>query len=482
MPDTDTATPATTDAAQIERMNALFAQQRAAFAAAGAPSRTHREENLDKLLAMVRRYDPDLRAAVSADFGNRSVHETAVGETSMAVSTIKYNRKKVGRWMRPRRRPTALEYQPGKSVVYYQPLGVVGIIAPWNYPWQLALSPLAGALAAGNRVLIKPSELTPAVADLMHQAISETFPEEEVAVVTGGPDVGAAFSAIPFDHLLYTGSTRVGRYVMKAAAENLTPVTLELGGKSPAIVGDDYSLEKAVASIAQGKLFNAGQTCIAPDYAFVPEAQVDRFVDLYLAQAEKMYPTLADNADYTSIVSDGHYDRIMGLVEDARQRDARVREYTQSGEPLAARRKIPPTVVLDVTDEMEIMQEEIFGPVLPVLPYKSVEDVQRYVNDRPRPLALYYFGNDREAQRRVMEGTISGGACVNDTVFHFAQEELGFGGVGPSGIGKYHGEDGFKTFSHAKGVFYQSAINGSALLRPPYGKVVEFMTKFLIGK
>ena len=473
---------ATTEATGLEHMRALLAQQRSAFLSHGAPPLATREANLDKLLAMVREYDSPMRDAVSRDFGNRSRHESAIGETVMAVATIKHARKHVGRWMRPRRRPTAMEYWPASNKVHYQPLGVIGIIAPWNYPWQLALSPLAGALAAGNRVMVKPSELTPAVSELMQEAIAATFPEDEIAVVTGGPEVGAAFSALPFDHLVYTGSTRVGRLVMMAAAENLTPVTLELGGKSPAIVGTDYPLEKAAASIAQGKLFNAGQTCIAPDYAFVPEQAVDRFVDLYLAQAEKMYPTLAGNADYTSIVNDGHFQRITSLVDDARKRDARVREYTRPGEDLAARRKIAPTVVIDVDDDMTIMQEEIFGPVLPIVPYKTEADAQQYVNEHPRPLALYYFSNDAEKQRGIVKGTTSGGACMNDTVFHFAQEEIGFGGVGPSGIGRYHGEDGFKTFSHHKGVFYQSKINGSALLRPPYGKVVQFMTKFLIGK
>lgn len=472
------AAPATT----IERMEALFLRQRAAFLEHGAPNQAKREANLDKLLALVRKYDRDVRAAVAKDFGTRSPHETAIGETVMAVSTIKFARKHVGRWMRPRRAHITMEYQPGRGKLHYQPLGVVGIIAPWNYPFQLAISPLAAALAAGNRALIKPSELTPHVSELMQNVIGENYPEDEVAVVIGGPDVGAAFSGLPFDHLLYTGSTRVGRLVMKAAAENLTPVTLELGGKSPAIVDGDCPLEKAVASIAQGKLFNAGQTCIAPDYAFVHEGSVDRFVDLYLQQARKMYPTLAENPDYTSIVNDGHYTRITNLVEDARRRDARVIESNPGNEDLASHRKIAPTVVVDVNDEMEIMQEEIFGPVLPVVPYATVEDARRYVNEHPRPLALYYFSQDGEKTERMIEGTTSGGACVNDCIFHFAQENLPFGGVGPSGTGAYHGEAGFKTFSHAKGVFYQSSINGSALLRPPYGRVVNFMTKFLIGK
>lgn len=472
----------TADSNTKERMQAILEKQREAFLRDGPPSREKREANLDKLLAMVRQYDGELREAVAADYCCRSSHETAIGETAMMVSTIKHNRKHVGKWMRPRRRPIAMEFQPARGAVHYQPLGVVGIIAPWNYPFQLAVSPLAGVLAAGNRAMIKPSELTPNVAALLEKCIGATFDEEEVAVITGGPEVGAAFSTLAFDHLLYTGSTRVGRLVMMAAAENMVPVTLELGGKSPTIIDADYPLEKAAASIARGKLFNAGQTCIAPDYAFVPEAQVDRFVDLYLKKAEEMYPTLAANPDYTSIVNEAHYARITNLVEDARHKDARITQHKGHAEDLRAQRKIAPTVIRDVTDDMEVMQEEIFGPVLPVVPYARLEDAKRYVNEHPRPLALYYFGNDSQKARDVIETTTSGGACVNETVFHFAQENMPFGGVGPSGTGAYHGEDGFKTFSHAKSVFYQSSINGANLLAPPYGKIVDVVSKFMIGK
>ena len=465
-----------------EAMQAILERQREAFLQRGAPTRAERELQLTKLQQQVLKYQDDIIAAISADFGNRSRHETLLAEIFMVVAGLKHARKRVGKWMRPRRRPIAMEFLPGRGKVHYQPKGVVGIIAPWNYPFQLALGPLAGILAAGNRAMLKPSEFTPRTGALLDRMLSEVFSPEEVAVVQGGPEIGQAFSTLQFDHLLYTGSTRVGRLVMKAAAENLVPVTLELGGKSPVIVSRNYPMEKAVASIASGKLLNAGQTCVAPDYTFVPEGTEDRFVDLFMAKAEEMYPTLRDNPDYTSIVADNHYERINGLVEDARGKDARLFVCNPKDEDLGPVRKIAPTLLLDTTENMAIRQEEIFGPVMPVVTYKDEAEVRDYINRHPRPLAMYYFGNDSTAVENAIENTTFGGGCVNETLFHFGQEELPFGGVGPSGLGAYHGEYGFETFSHAKGVFYQSSLNAAGLLRAPYGRVADRMLGFLIGK
>jgi coniferyl-aldehyde dehydrogenase len=317
--------------------------------------------------------------------------------------------------------------------------------------------------------MIKPSELTPKTSELLKKMLGEVFDESEVAVVTGGPEVGAAFSGLAFDHLLYTGSTRVGRLVMKAAADKMVPVTLELGGKSPTIVAEDYPLDKAAASIATGKLLNAGQTCIAPDYVMVPEAKQDAFVEEFKKIATQMYPSLVENPDFTSIVSDSHYERITRLIRDAQEKGAKIVQINPKGEEFTRTRKIAPTIVLGATEDMDIMQEEIFGPVLPVKTFRQIDEAIDYVNDHPRPLALYVFTHDKAQRDKVLNSTTSGGACANEVVMHVAQEELPFGGVGPSGTGAYHGEHGFKTFSHAKSVFYQSRFNLAGMLRPPYG-------------
>ncbi|NQV21797.1 MAG: coniferyl aldehyde dehydrogenase [Rhodospirillales bacterium] len=460
----------------------LLEAQRTAFLRDGPPSRAKRVKNLDALLALVLKYQDRLAECVSEDFGHRSTHETLLAEVLGAIKPIKHARKNLKRWMKPERRPMELELLPARAEIHYQPLGVIGVMAPWNYPFYLTINPLIGALAAGNRVMLKPSELTPRTSQLMKDMLAEAFDDSEVTVVLGGPDVAAAFSSLPFDHLLYTGSTPVGRKVMMAAAENLVPVTLELGGKSPAIVGADYPLKHAASRITFGKLLNAGQTCIAPDYCWVPETKVDEFVDLVTAQASSMYPTLADNPDYTSIVADRHYARIQALIEDAKNKGARVIEVNPAGETVSNQRKIPPTLLLDVTDDMDVMEQEIFGPVLPVKTYSDLDQVIDYVNAHPRPLALYHFSNDNAARARVMERTTAGGVCMNDTLFHVMVEELPFGGVGPSGTGGYHGHYGFTRFSHAKSVFKQSRLNGAGLLNPPYGKLADTMLKAMMWR
>jgi coniferyl-aldehyde dehydrogenase len=378
--------------------------------------------------------------------------------------------------MRPSRRATSpriLGWLGGKAELRWQPKGVVGLISPWNFPVNLTFAPLAGVLAAGNRVMIKPSEATPATSDLLKAMFESAFDEEEIAVVTGGPEVGRAFAGLAFDHLLFTGGTSIGRDVMRAAAENLVPVTLELGGKSPVIVGRSADLPVAAARIMNGKTFNAGQICLAPDYVLAPADRVDAFVEAAKASVNRMFPTIRDNPDYTAIVSDRHYGRLMGLLDDARAKGAKVVEINPAGEDLRQQphRRIAPTLILDPTDDMKVMKEEIFGPLLPVKPYQAVDDAIAYVNAHARPLGLYYFGTDDTERERVLQHTISGGATVNDVLMHVAQEELPFGGIGPSGMGAYHGYDGFCEFSHRRSVYHQMKrdIGPLRMLRPPFG-------------
>ncbi|MEN3975553.1 coniferyl aldehyde dehydrogenase [Emcibacter sp. SYSU 3D8] len=457
--------------------------QRKAFLRDGPPSLADRKAHLAALAGQVRKYRDPMGEAVSEDFGNRSRHETLLAETMATIMSLKHSGKHLASWMAPSNRPlNRLQHPFASARVHYQPLGVVGIMAPWNYPFQLSLVPVGQALAAGNRVMLKPSEFTPGVAALLARMLAEVFGEERVAVVESGPDVAAEFSRQKFDHLMFTGSTATGRRVMMAAAENLVPVTLELGGKSPVIVGGDYDLGKAAGSIALGKMLNAGQTCIAPDYAFVPAGKAESFGRALSDQIATMYPTLAANPDYTSIVADRHFERINGLIDDARAKGARIEQINPGGEELGNQRKIAPTLIFDPTDDMKVMQEEIFGPVLPVMTYGDLSEAIDYVNAHDRPLALYHFSNDASAQRRVIERTTAGGMTVNDTLLHVAVEELPFGGVGPSGIGAYHGEAGFRTFSHAKSVLKQSALNFGGALRPPFGSRLEKIAAMMIGK
>ncbi len=421
--------------------------------------------------------------AISRDFGNRSRHETLIAEIFVAVEGIRHILSHLRAWMEPERRQVGWAFLPATAKVVYQPLGVVGIISPWNYPLQLAVAPLAAALAAGNRAMIKPSDLTPHIGELMQELMASHFPADQVAVFVGGADVSEAFSRLAFDHIVFTGSTRVGKVVMRAAAENLVPVTLELGGKSPAIIGPDYPIELAAQKIMLGKLFNAGQTCIAPDYVFVPRASRERFVAACTQAATTMFPTLENNGDYTAVVNDRHYQRLQSYLADADTRGAKLVKINPASEPLdPARRKLAPTLVLDPSEDMTVMQDEIFGPILPVLTYGELGEAINYVNDHPRPLALYGFTNDARTVDRLLEETISGGAAINETMLQFAQEDLPFGGVGPSGMGHYHGFEGFETLSKKKSVFHQARLNTVGVMRPPYGKLIEGFLRFVIGK
>jgi coniferyl-aldehyde dehydrogenase len=459
-------------------LSVVLARQRAAFERDGVPTAQQRRANLAKLKRAMTARRADLEAAVRADFVYRSAYETAMLELVPTIGGIDYLRRHVARWMRPQRRRVALHLRPGAAEILYQPLGVVGVLSPWNYPIGLCLMPLATALAAGNRVMLKPSELTPRTADAITVMLGETFSDDEVFVATGGPDVGAAISALPFDHLIFTGSTRVGRLVMKAASDHLVPVTLELGGKSPAIIDQGYALDRAAESVAFGKLVNAGQTCVAPDYVLAPRAHVDAFATAYERAVRAYYPAGERDEAYAAIISRQHYDRLRGLVEDARAKGARIVEIGAATPP--RENTVVPTLLLGATPEMQVMQEEIFGPILPVVAYDAVDDAIAYVNARPRPLALYVFSNRRDAITAVLTRTISGNVTVNDTLLHYAVEDLPFGGVGPSGMGAYHGEEGFKQFSHAKGVFIQSRWNLAGVLRPPYRKLTDAVLSYLL--
>ena len=442
-----------------------FALQRLAFAGNPMPSADQRREWLKTLGELINAHRQPLIDAISQDFSHRSADETLLAELLPTLMAIRDARKRLKSWMKPSRRQVGLMFQPASAKVIYQPLGVVGIIVPWNYPLFLAAGPLIGALAAGNRVMLKLSESTPATGALLKRIFAEAFPEDLVTVVLGESDVGIAFSSLPFDHLLFTGATSVGRQVMNAAAQNLTPVTLELGGKSPAIVSHDVPLRDAAERIAFGKTLNAGQTCIAPDYVLVPRGRLDDFVEALKAAVQTFYPSLVDNPDYTAIINPRQHMRLNRYLEDAVAKGATVVALHDQGQA----RRMPLHLLLNVDDGMLVMQDEIFGPLLPVIPYDRIEDAIAYINQRPRPLAMYYFGYDKAQQRAVLERTHSGGACLNDTLLHAAQDDLPFGGIGPSGMGRYHGREGFMTFSHAKGVFIKQRFNAARLIYPPYG-------------
>jgi len=461
---------------------AALTTQRTAFAHQ-PPDRLRRIRALRALQKALRARREEFVAAISEDFGGRARQETLLLEVFPLVDTIGHAIRHLPQWMRPRPAAAGWQFMPGRARVVYQPLGVVGVIGAWNYPLLLSLSPVVSALAAGNHAMLKPSELAPRTADLLSRLVSDLFPADYVTVATGGPDTGAAFAGLPFDHLLFTGSTRVGKMIMRSASEHLTPVTLELGGKSPALVHPDFPAETAAARIMAGKLYNAGQTCIAPDYVLVEAGARDEFVRLASKAAATMYPRLVDNADFTRIVNRDHYRRLRGLVEDAALKGATMLEVNPAREAGNEQNRVfPPTLLWNVKDEMAVMREEIFGPVLPVVTYKSLDEAIEYVNSRPRPLALYYFDYDSKRIDGVLGRTTSGGVTVNDTILHIAQNDLPFGGVGPSGMGSYHGFDGFLTFSKKKGVFLQSRFTTLGLLRPPYGALARRVTDFLIGK
>jgi len=461
-------------------MHDAFAAARRAYERDRMPGAATRREALTALERLLTDGMSALEAAISADFGNRSAHETRLLEIFPAIGAVRDARRHVKSWMKSRRFWASMWFLPARNEIRPQPLGVVGIIVPWNYPIMLAVAPLAAALAAGNRVLIKMSELTPQTSELLAKLIARHFPADQVTVINGGVEVAREFSALPFDHLLFTGSNSVGKQVMRAAAENLTPVTLELGGKSPAIIGPECNIDEAAEKIMFGKCLNAGQTCIAPDYVLLPRAREQAFAKAAQRAVATLYPTLARNADYTSIVNARHFERLKGYLEDAAARGASVLPISPANESLEGTGKMAPTLVAQVTGEMRVMQDEIFGPILPLVPYDNLDEAIRYINARPRPLALYYFGNFDDHIQRVLNETVAGGVTVNDTLLHISQEKLPFGGVGASGMGAYHGKQGFETFSRMKPIFHQSPVNGLGLFKPPFGKRFDSLIKLLL--
>jgi coniferyl-aldehyde dehydrogenase len=461
------------------RMQAVLATQRAAFTAALPEPLAVRRDRIDRAIALLIDHKDAFAKAVSADFGHRSTEQTLMTDIMPSVGALKHAKKHFEAWGRNEKRKAMfpLGLLGARAEVMYQPKGVVGVIAPWNFPVGMVMVPMAGILAAGNRAMIKPSEYTERVADLFAELVPQYFAEEEMAVFTGGVEAATEFSKLAFDHMIFTGATSVGRHIMRAAADNLVPVTLELGGKSPTFIGRSADKTKAAQRIAMGKMMNAGQICLAPDYLLVAKDQEAEMIASVASGVSAMYPTLLGNDDYTSVVNGRNYDRLQGYLADARAKGAELIEVNPGGEDFSSSNgpKMPLTIVRNVNDDMKVMQEEIFGPILPVMTYDTIDSAIDYVNAHDRPLGLYYFGQDKAEADKVLSRTISGGVTINDVLFHNAMEDLPFGGVGPSGMGNYHGADGFKTFSHMRAVYRQPGLDIAKLsgFKPPYGKTTH---------
>ncbi len=465
---------------KIQEMEKILNLQKKLYIEEETPSLELRQDRLNRCVEMLKKYNVEILDAIQEDFGNRDSKAGFMSEIMSTIGSINYAKENVKKWMKDEKRKsnssqpfairTVMSLLGAKSWIKYQPLGTVGVISPWNFPINLVLAPLGTIFAAGNRVMIKPSEFTPVTSDLTEKMFSEFFDVSEASVFTGGPDVAAAFSALSFDHLLFTGSTQTGKLVMKSASENLVPVTLELGGKSPVIVDENADLKNTATKVMRGKTMNAGQICLAPDYVMVPKGKSEDFVKESETAVKSMYENLKYNQSYTSVINEKHYDRLNSLLEDAKEKGADIRVINPADEDFSQQEvhKIPPTLVLNPTDDMDIMKEEIFGPLLPVKEYEDFQETIGYVNSKDRPLGLYYFGNDKKRENDVLNNTISGGVTLNDVIWHIGQEDIPFGGVGPSGTGNYHGFDGFKNFSHAKAIYKQFSADLLAPMMPPY--------------
>ena len=452
-----------------KEMHLLLTKQKETWLANGIPDRTTRIERMDRLIALLVNNKDEIAATLSQDYGGRSI-EGSLLEVLVVVSTLKYNKIHLREWMEPELHQAP--FPDAVARVEFQPKGVVGVVSPWNLPWALAFIPIASIFAAGNVCMLKPSELAPRTSELMGQLVAQFFHETEFTVLQGGPETGAAFAALPFDHLIYTGGTKIGAAIMGAAAKNLTPVTLELGGKSPVLVGRTADIGDAARRVMKAKTFNAGQICLAPDYVLLPKGSEDEFVAFATRAVHDMYGALKENGDYTSIINERHFNRLRSWTEDAKRKGARVIEVNPAGEDFASSdlHRLPPSLILDVNDEMTVMQEEIFGPLLPIKTYDNIEEAITYVRNHPSPLALYYFGNDFAEERLVIDGTTSGGVTINDCISHYSIDSLPFGGIGPSGMGAYRGKTGFLTFSHARPVYRQSrSPQAEHVGLPPFG-------------
>ncbi|WP_372778570.1 coniferyl aldehyde dehydrogenase [Litorivivens sp.] len=462
--------------------------QREAFVREGEVALETRIDRLNRCIAMLVDHQKDICAAVNEDFGCRSRHVTLMTDIFTSVGSLKFVRKNLKKWMKGEKRsaPIPMNLFGARARIQYQPKGVIGIMTPWNVPVNMIFSPLADAIGAGNRVMIKPSEFTPKTSELMQKLFRDYFDDSEIAIVTGGAEVGAAFSSLKFDHLIFTGATSIGKLVMKAAAENLTPVTLELGGKSPVIVSDSGNIEEYAEKIIAGKGMNSGQLCISPDYCFVPASRLEAFISACKANINTLYPTIMDNPDFVAVINERHYDRVKGYIDEAKEKGVRVEALNPAGEGWSDRskHKIPLHLIVDPSDELSCMQDEIFGPILNIKPYRTIEECLSFINQRPRPLAMYYFGNDKIEREHVLANSIAGGVTVNDIAMHVSCDDLPFGGVGHSGMGNYRGFEGFRTFSHAKSVFTQGFVNLAKLAGtlPPYSEKVDNMMAQQIKK
>lgn len=472
------ANPINTDTE--EKMLELLRLQRESYLAEGEVSAETRIDRLDRTIDVLVANAERISDAMNSDFGCRPRQVNLMTDVTGSLENLKHAKKHLRKWMKAEKRPSMfpLGLLGGRSSIQYQPKGVVGVIAPWNFPLGMVFEPLAGVIAAGNRAMIKPSEFTPATSGVIAEMVSKTFDPAEIAVVTGGPEVGQAFSSLAFDHMVFTGATSVARHIMAAASKNLVPVTLELGGKSPTIISETADLREAIERTMVGKMLNAGQVCIAPDYVMLPEGKINEAVAIAKDVIAEMYPTLLENEQYTAMLNDRHFQRMQKNIDDATERGAEVVAINPANEDFSVNptQKIPPTLILNPDDEALCMQDEIFGPLLPLKTYSKFEDAIAYINARPRPLAAYYFGKDGAEEHRFLTGTTSGGACVNDVMFHMLQKDLPFGGVGPSGMGSYHGIEGFKAFSHAKSVYKQPGkipVTKLAGFMPPYGDASE---------
>ncbi|MDC0474230.1 coniferyl aldehyde dehydrogenase [Hyphomicrobiales bacterium] len=467
----------------FDNLNEILEKQKKVHLREGPLSVETRKEWIDRCIALLIKYQNEIAEAISEDFGHRSTESSLLADVAGSIGSLKSAKENIKKWVKPEKRkvtPSILGLLGAKLRLEYQPLGTVGVISPWNFPVTLTFGPLGSIFAAGNRAMIKPSEFTPKTSELMKKMFEEAFSEEEVAVFTGGPDLGEAFSSLPFDHLLFTGATSIAKHVMRAASENLVPVTLELGGKSPVIISKKSNFEVSVNRVMAGKTMNAGQICLAPDYVFIPKDKKEEFISQSKKVVTDMYPSLKDNPDYTSVINQRHYDRLQGYVEEAKEKGFEVIEINPSNEDFSqqAHHKIPPTLIVDPDDSLSVMKEEIFGPILSVKTYDSIKDTVDYINSKDRPLGLYYFGDDKEEMQNVLENTTSGGVTINDVVFHVGQDNAPFGGVGPSGTGSYHGVEGFKNFSHTKTIYTQSKFDGLfGLFRPPFGSKAKSAIK-----
>lgn len=457
----------------------IYNKQKAAYLQQPYPEYQQRYQNLQKLEQLLSDNRDEIAAAINKDFGNRSVHETKFLELFGSIDGLKYCRKHLKKWMKPEKRHASIWFFGAKNTLLPQPKGVVGIVVPWNYPLFLCMSPLANALAAGNRVMIKMAANSQNLCRLLTDLVGQVFDQDTIAIL---PGVSAAeFTDMPYDHLVFTGSPGVGRQVMAKAAQFLTPVTLELGGKSPSIIADDFDVKEACSRLLQGKLYNAGQTCVAPDYLFIPENKAQDFIDHAKTLIPQRYPDL-NTEDFTSIIDNRAYSRLLQTLDDAKAKGAQVINLLGDTPADDDQRKIPPTLVLESTAEMTLMQDEIFGPILPIKTYKSIDEVLDYINQGERPLALYLFSHDKKLQDRVIKNTLSGGVCLNDVMMHVAQHDMPFGGIGNSGMGHYHGYEGFVELSKLRPIMKQAPMPGTKYMAAPYGKTMDLFLRLMLGK